>query len=75
MNAPAKTKSIPIPNIFKDWFLIGMITCVLLATFFPNIGRSGGTIHAEKLSDWGIALIFFFHGLGISRKNLRDGIL
>lgn len=75
MNAPAKKKSFPIPNVFKDWLLIGMIACVLLATFFPNIGRSGGTIHAEKLSDWGIALIFFFHGLGISRKNLRDGIL
>ena len=52
-----------------------MISCVVLATFFPDVGRSGGTIHAEKLSDLGIALVFFFHGLGISRKNLRDGIL
>lgn len=66
---------LPIPNVFKDWFLIGMVSCVLLATLFPNVGRSGGTIHAEKLSDIGIALIFFFHGLGISRKNLRDGFL
>ena len=76
MNVPAaRTKKIPIPNIFKDWFLIGMVSCVVLATLFPDIGRSGGTIHAEKLSDLGIALVFFFHGLGISRKNLRDGIL
>lgn len=76
MNVPAaRTKKFPIPNIFKDWFLIGMVSCVVLATLFPNIGRSGGTIHAEKLSDLGIALVFFFHGLGISRKNLRDGIL
>lgn len=76
MNVPAtRTKKFPIPNIFKDWFLIGMVSCVVLATLFPDIGRSGGTIHAEKLSDLGIALVFFFHGLGISRKNLRDGIL
>lgn len=63
------------PNFLKDWFLLGMISCVLLATFFPDVGKTGGTIHADKLSDYGIALIFFFHGLGISRKNLRDGIL
>lgn len=75
MNVPAKPQKFPVPNIFKDWFLLGMISCVLLATFFPNVGRSGGIIHADKLSDLGIALIFFFHGLGISRKNLRDGIL
>jgi len=68
-------KKLPIPNIFKDKFLLGMIACVVLATLFPDIGKTGGTIHADKLSDWGIALIFFFHGLGISRKNLRDGIL
>lgn len=66
---------LPIPNFFKDKFLIGMVSCVILATLFPEIGKTGGTIHADKLSDWGIALIFFFHGLGISRKNLRDGIL
>lgn len=66
---------LPIPNIFKDKFLLGMVACVVLATLFPDVGKTGGTIHADKLSDWGIALIFFFHGLGISRKNLRDGIL
>lgn len=66
---------LPIPNFFKDKFLIGMVSCVVLATLFPDVGKTGGTIHADKLSDLGIALIFFFHGLGISRKNLRDGIL
>lgn len=76
MNVPAaQTKRFPIPNIFKDWFLIGMVSCVVLATFFPEVGRSGGTICADRLSDFGIALVFFFHGLGISRKNLRLGIL
>ena len=73
-NAPER-KKLPLPNIFKDWFLLGMISCVVLATLFPEVGRTGGTIRADRLSDFGIALIFFFHGLGISRKNLRDGIL
>ncbi|HIV04733.1 MAG TPA: bile acid:sodium symporter, partial [Candidatus Spyradosoma merdigallinarum] len=74
-NAPKKRAGIPLPGVLKDRFLLGMVLCVVLATLFPDIGRTGGTIHAEKLSDFGIALIFFFHGLGISRKNLRDGIL
>lgn len=73
--APTPKRSLPILNFLKDRFLIGMLSCVLLATLFPEVGRSGGTLHTEKLSDIGIALIFFFHGLGISRKNLRDGIL
>lgn len=59
---------------YKDWFLYGMIACVGLATLFPEVGKSGGTIHADKLADWGVAAVFFFHGLGLSRQNLRTGI-
>ncbi|MCD8283332.1 MAG: bile acid:sodium symporter [Opitutae bacterium] len=60
---------------FKDWFLAGMVTCVVLATLFPDVGKTGGAIHADELANWGVAAIFFFHGLGLSWNNLRNGLL
>lgn len=60
---------------YKDWFLYGMIACVGLATLFPELGKTGGTLHADRLADYGVAAVFFFHGLGLSWQNLRSGLL
>ncbi len=60
---------------YKDWFLYGMITCVVLATLFPDVGKTGGVLHADVLANWGVAAVFFFHGLGLSWQNLRNGLL
>ncbi|MGN0835574.1 MAG: bile acid:sodium symporter family protein [Candidatus Spyradosoma sp.] len=60
---------------YKDWFLYGMIGCVVLATFFPDWGKSGGVLRADELANWGVAGVFFFHGLGLPWKNLRNGLL
>ncbi|MDE2585283.1 MAG: bile acid:sodium symporter, partial [Betaproteobacteria bacterium] len=59
----------------REWFLSGMIGAVLLATLAPDLGRSGGTLHADRAADLGIALVFFLHGLGISLASLKDGLL
>jgi sodium/bile acid cotransporter 7 len=61
-------------KIAKDWFLLGMISAVILATLFPDVGRTGGTIRADKLSDLGIFLIFLFHGIGLSTESMRKGL-
>ncbi len=58
----------------KDWFLAGMITAVGLATLFPEFGASGGTMHADMVSDAGIFAIFFLHGLALSTRSLREGL-
>jgi len=63
-----------LKKIAKDWFLVGMISAVILATLFPDFGRSGGTIRADKLSDLGIFLVFLFHGIGLSTENMRKGL-
>lgn len=60
---------------YKDWFLYGMIGCVGLATLFPDFGKTGGMLHADVLANWGVAAVFFFHGLGLSWQNLRNGLL
>jgi len=58
----------------KEWFLVGMIGAVVLASLFPELGRSGGVLHGDKFTDIGIAIVFFLHGLGISLQNLKDGL-
>lgn len=61
-------------KIVKDWFLVGMISAVVLATLWPGFAASGGPIHADKLGDVGIFLIFLFHGAGISPQSLKQGL-
>lgn len=56
-----------------DWFLIGMVGAVVLASIAPELGRTGGTLHLDKVGDIGIFLIFFLHGMGLSTDSLKHG--
>lgn len=58
----------------NEWFLVGMVSAVLLASWLPAWGRSGGILHGDQVANVGIAIVFFLHGLGISMKHLRDGM-
>jgi len=58
----------------KDWFLLGMACAVALATLFPNVGGSGGVLHADVLANVGMGLVFLFHGVGLSPQSLRLGV-
>jgi sodium/bile acid cotransporter 7 len=60
--------------LLKEWFLIGMFGAALLASLYPEPGKSGGVLHGDQVADIGIAIVFFLHGLGISLENLRDGL-
>jgi sodium/bile acid cotransporter 7 len=51
-----------------------MIAAVVLAALLPGLGRTGGPIHAEKLANAGIFLVFFFHGVGLSAAHLKAGV-
>lgn len=62
-------------RLAKDWFLVGMISAVVLATLFPGVGRSGGPLHLDVVGDVGIFGIFFFHGLALSRERMRAGMM
>ncbi len=59
----------------KQWFLLGMIAAVLLATAFPQAGCHDGFLHANDLANIGISLVFFFHGITLSVENLKNGLL
>lgn len=56
-----------------DWFLIGMIAVVLLASWFPDVGRTGGLLRLDLVGSVGIFAIFFLHGVGLSTESLIDG--
>lgn len=61
-------------KLLKDWFLIGMIAGVVVASIAPDLARSGGVLHIDSLSDWGIFVIFFLHGVGLSTERLKQGL-
>ncbi|ELG2044378.1 bile acid:sodium symporter [Vibrio fluvialis] len=66
MNVLAKLK--------KEWFLVGMVVAIALATVTSELGRSGGVIHLEQLTGIGIAIVFFLHGLGLSPQAIKAGL-
>lgn len=62
-------------RILGEWFLIGMLAAVVLASLFPEFGASGGAMHAETATNLGIALVFFLHGIGLPLEALKRGLL
>lgn len=63
-----------LAKIKKEWFLIGMVVAILLATVTSEFGRSGGMIHLDQLTGVGVAIVFFLHGLGLSPQAIKAGV-
>ncbi|MCE0495478.1 bile acid:sodium symporter family protein [Vibrio salinus] len=61
-------------KIKKEWFLLGLIAAILLATVSEQLGKTDGLIHLDKLTGIGIALVFFLHGLGLSPEAIKSGV-
>lgn len=58
-----------------DWFLLGLIAAVVLASVYPELGAREGVLHPAFTNKVGVALIFFLHGSGLSFKALKAGTL
>ncbi|WP_261837308.1 bile acid:sodium symporter family protein [Vibrio ishigakensis] len=63
-----------ISKLKKEWFLVGMVVATVLAVFTPDLGKSGGVLHLDTITVFGIALVFFLHGLGLSPKAIMEGV-
>lgn len=63
-----------LKHLLNDGFLRSMVLAVLVASFFPDLGRSGGLLHLDAFISYGIALVFFLHGVGIPTEQLRAGV-
>lgn len=66
-------KSWPL-RVLKEWFLLGMVAAVVLASLFPDFGATGGAMHADLVINIGVALVFFLHGVGLPLESLRRGL-
>jgi len=64
-----------LQRLGRDWFLLGMLSAVGLALLFPDFGRQGGAMHADVVTNAGIFLVFFLHGLGMPPANLKAGAM
>lgn len=63
-----------IKGLLNDWFLRSMVLAVVIASLLPDIGRSGGLLHLDVWLDYGIALVFFLHGIGIPAEQMKAGL-
>ncbi|MBF9002612.1 MULTISPECIES: bile acid:sodium symporter family protein [Vibrio] len=63
-----------IAKIKKEWFLVGMVIAIGLAILTPNIGKTGGVLELNYVTELGIAIVFFLHGLGLSPKAIKEGV-
>jgi sodium/bile acid cotransporter 7 len=64
--------------ILQKWirangFLVGLVGVVVLAFFFPDPGARNGWLHAESVSDWGLAVIMLLQGLSMPLEKARQG--
>ena len=55
-----------------DWFIVGLVTAVILATVLPCQGE--GAAIFGFITNAAIALLFFLHGAKLSRQAIFDGI-
>jgi len=50
-----------------------MVAAVLLASFWPDLGRSDGLLKLGHITDIAVFILFFLHGIGLSTDNLKSG--
>lgn len=56
-----------------DNFVLLMLSAVVLAAAWPAAGASGGVLHLDEITAWGVALVFLLAGASLSRRNLKEG--
>jgi solute carrier family 10 (sodium/bile acid cotransporter), member 7 len=66
-------------NIFRklniDPFLLGLIAMVALALIWPTPGVSGGVLHFDYATTYGVSIVFFLYGLTLSFEKMKAGIM
>lgn len=50
-----------------------MMVAVAVASFAPQWGRSEGPLRLGQVTDIGVFLLFFLHGMGLSTDSLKSG--
>lgn len=61
-------------KIGLDWFILALFCMVIIASVWPSPGIQKGYFSLRSITGYGVSLIFFFYGLRLSPKKLRDGL-
>lgn len=62
-------------TIKLDYFLVGLVVAVAAALVWPAPGVSGGVLHFDYATTYGISIVFFLYGLTLSPERMRGGML
>jgi sodium/bile acid cotransporter 7 len=55
-------------------FFLCLVATVFLAWLFPEFGSSDSVIPLQKITGYGVSIIFFFYGVQLDFKSLIDGL-
>jgi len=58
-----------------DTFLLLLFAAVALGGLLPQLGRSGGILHIDYYTNYGISAVFLLYGLTLSWERVRAGAL
>lgn len=57
----------------KNFFVLGMISTVILSYLFPTLGMTNGVLHPELwLNQYGVSYIFLLSGLSIQLSQIQQ---
>jgi solute carrier family 10 (sodium/bile acid cotransporter), member 7 len=57
-----------------DWFILAIIGMIIIASVWSTPGIQKGYFSLRSIAGYGVSLIFFFYGLRLSPKKLREGL-
>lgn len=61
-----------LPKI--DKFVLALAAAVVLAIVFPEPGRTGGFLHWDYLTTYGVCGVFFLYGLTLAPERMKLGM-
>jgi len=64
-----------LARIGIDAFLLGLVSMVGLAWVLPDFGRSGGYLHMDAVTVYGVALAFLLYGLTLPPERMKAGLM
>ncbi|MFO0450314.1 MAG: bile acid:sodium symporter family protein [Pseudomonadota bacterium] len=57
-----------------DGFLVALTLAIVAAAVAPELGATGGTLGLDRVVKYGIAVVFFLHGVLLPTESLARGI-
>lgn len=58
-----------------DPFLLALVGIIALAALWPEPGLTGGPLHFEYFTTYGVSIIFFLYGLTLAPEKMRAGLM